>query len=121
MDNTLPATNEAWTTFAPHVGDVPTAQCSLSHILVGLLHVFAWAGHARITLPQGMTVRALGRHVGCSAVFRAGDRLLKGHAGKKATAALHLALEVLCDWIFPAGGRFGRTDANALKAMAGVM
>ncbi|CAE7300227.1 unnamed protein product [Symbiodinium sp. CCMP2456] len=62
----------------------------------------------------------LAQQVGSAAIFLAGDRLCRSHVGKKASAALEVALSALICWLFPDDSHFGRTHGGGVRAIAGV-
>ena len=121
MKGPIPATTEARTILASCIGSVPISQCSLSHILKGILKVLAWAGNLQAWRCVDMSAREADLHVGTAAILLAGDRLLQCHPGKQTVAAFHMALEVLIEWLFPPETLFGfGRRANALAALAGL-
>ena len=118
--NLVPAGVIARTILARSTGDIAFHKCSLDQLLVGMLSGFAWAAEGLGPARPLLSVPDLAQQVGTAAVFLAGDRLRHSHVGKKASAALEVALNALICWLFPDDSHFGRTHGGGVRAIAGV-
>ena len=94
----------------------------LRTVLTGIWHVILWAANSACTVNIGASpTRVLGMHVGTAAVFLVADKLLCCRVGRRIEAALHVSLEALVAWLFPADKQFGRRADGALRALAGLL
>ena len=94
----------------------------LHTVLTGIWHVILWAANSACTVNIGASpTRVLGMHVGTAAVFLVADKLLCCRVGRRIEAALHVSLEALVAWLFPADKQFGRRADGALRALAGLL
>ena len=118
--NFVPAGATARTILASSTGNIAFHKCSLDQLLVGILSVFAWAADGLGPARHLLSMPDLAQQVGSAAIFLAGDRLCRSHVGKKASAALEVALSALICWLFPDDSHFGRTHGGGVRAIAGV-